>query len=318
MNVAIIGSVSSSEAVLQALHRGGVPVVGVLGLDPQAASAVSDFRDLRPAAQAIAAPFGYFRKLSEPHVEQFIRDCRPDLLWVVGLSQMAPRELISLAPGGAVGFHPTMLPRGRGRAPVAWTIILGEPAAVSLFYLTDRADAGDLIAQRPVLVRPDDYARDLIDRTNNVLGEVVMELAPAIRGGRLPRHPQHDGLATYYPKRTPDDGLIDWCHATESIYRLVRGVSHPYPGAFTFAEKRKLIVWRGRPASPREVAAAQHDPPGRVLAVGGEHGTLVRTIDGGFWLARLECADRQGPPTLRRGMMLGATRPSDAASAGAA
>lgn len=318
MNVAMIGSVSSSEAVLHALHRGGVPVVGVLGLDPQAANSVSDFRDLRPAAQAMAAPFGYFRKLSEPHVERFIHDCRPDLLWVIGLSQMAPRELIALAPGGGIGFHPTMLPRGRGRAPVAWTIILGEAAAVSLFYLTDRADAGDLIAQRPVPVRTDDYAQDLIDRTNTVLGEVVVELAPAIRAGRLPRFPQNEGLATYYPRRTPDDGLIDWCHPTCSIDRLVRGVSHPYPGAFTFADGRRLIVWRGRVALPSEVVATKSDPPGRVLAVDEVRGALVRTIDGGFWITDREWADGNGQASVRCGMVLDAEGPAKPGIAGAA
>lgn len=243
---ALIGSVSSSVAALKGMLRGGLPVAGVCGLHTRHAGRVSDFRDLAPLAEEARAPFLAFDKVTEPEVASFLKQCRPDWLFVVGLSQLVPAELRDLARLGAVGFHPTLLPEGRGRAPVAWTILLDRPAAANLFYLTDEADAGDLIAQRPVPVHPDDYAADLIERTNEVLEEMVADLAPAFAAGQVPRTPQDHSRATYYFRRRPEDGLIDWRQPAEDIYRLVRAVSRPYPGAFTFRSGRKVTVWRAR------------------------------------------------------------------------
>lgn len=285
MNVALIGSVSSSFCCLDALIRGGVEITGVLGLDESQAEDVADYRSLRPLAERTHLPFLSFVRIEEPSVEHFVRVHAPDLLWVIGLSQLVPDGLIRIARHGGVGFHPTMLPRGRGRAPVAWTILLGERAAVSLFCLSDQPDAGDIIAQREVPVLPDDYSEDLIERTNEALSSVVLTLAPLIRAGTLSRTPQDHGQATYYPKRNPVDGLIDWSQPTDSVYRLVRAAGRPYSGAFTFAGRRKVTVWRARPARADEIGAdGPKVEPGTVLQIEAARGVLVQTADGGLWL----------------------------------
>ena len=288
MNVALIGSVSSSWYALDALIRGGVEVTGVLGVDESRAERISDYRSLRQLAHLAGIPFHAFVKVSEPTVEDFLRAHVPDLLWVIGLSQMVPDRLIEIARAGGVGFHPTMLPEGRGRAPVAWTILLGARAAANLFFLTDEPDAGDIIVQREVPVLPDDYSEDLIERTNRVLADAILELAPRIRAGNLPRTPQDHRQATYYTKRTPADGRIDWSAATEQAYRLIRAAGRPYPGAFTLCQRRKLIVWRGRPADAAEAAGATG--PGCVLAVRKTDGVLVATGDGALWMTEIEVA----------------------------
>jgi methionyl-tRNA formyltransferase len=138
---------------------------------------------------------------------------------------------------------------------VAWTILLNRPAAANLFFLTDEPDAGDIIAQRPVPVLPDDYASDLIERTNAVLEEMVADLSPAFSAGQVPRHPQDHSRATYYPRRRPEDGRIDWTQPVEAVYRLVRAVSRPYPGAFTSYKGYKLVIWRARPVAAEPLPA---------------------------------------------------------------
>jgi methionyl-tRNA formyltransferase len=292
VNVALMGSVSSSFFCLEALIRGGVEITAVLGLDESQADLISDYHSLRPLAQHADLPFVSFIKVSERTVEDFLLARTPDLLWVVGLSQLVPDRLIRIARRGGVGFHPTMLPQGRGRAPVAWTILRGERAAVTLFYLTDRPDAGDIIAQREVAVMPDDYSEDLIARTNDVLATVVHELAPLIRKGSLPRTPQDHSKATYYPRRTPADGLIDWTLSTDAIYRLVRAAGRPYPGAFTYARGRKLFVWRARPAAQDELGPGATDTAcGTILLANTEWGILTRTADGGLWLTEATLED---------------------------
>lgn len=294
MNVALIGSVSSSWYALDSLIKGGVEITGVLGVDESQAAKISDYRSLSARAGGAGVAFCPFVKVSEPAVAAFLEAHQPDLLFVIGLSQLVPKPLIELAKSGAVGFHPTMLPEGRGRAPVAWTILSGARAAVNLFFLVDEADAGDIIVQREVPVLPNDYSEDLIHRTNLVLAEVIAELAPRIRSGDLPRRPQDHAKATYYAKRTAADGAIDWSATTDQVYRLIRAAGRPYPGAFARCDKHKLIVWRARPAKPGELEKIADRPrPGQILAVDEKEGILVGTADGGIWITEVESPKRQ-------------------------
>lgn len=305
MNVALMGSVSSSLTVLEALLRNQVTVTGVLGVDEAIADRICDYRSLEPTARAAGVPFCAFRKVTESAVASFLRHHRPDLLFVIGLSQLVPADLLAIARHGGVGFHPTPLPRGRGRAPVAWTILRGEPAAATLFFLADEPDAGDIIAQRPVPVRPDDYSENLIERTNEILADLIAELAPAIRTGTLPRRPQDHRMATTYAKRTAADGRIDWQKSTDAIHRLVRAAGRPYHGAFTAHAGRKLILWRAHPETADVSTDAE---PGTVLTVDPSAGLRVRTGDGVLIATDVRFEGADGPPlpgTLRSGDPLG-------------
>jgi methionyl-tRNA formyltransferase len=299
MNAALLGSVSSSAAALRGMLRGGLEVAGVLGLDRAYSAGVSDYVDLEPLAAKAGVPFVGFRKVIDPQVAGFLEKHRPDWLFVIGLSQLVPAELRGMAGQGAVGFHPTPLPEGRGRAPVAWTILKQRPAAVNLFFLTDEADAGDIIEQRPVEVRTDDYAADLIARTNVVLEQAVADLAPAFATGVVPRHPQDHSRATQYPRRRPEDGLITWSEPAEDIHRMVRAVSRPYPGAFTHAGGTKLMIWRADIVEGDEPRAA----PGEVVAI--RNGIpVVQTGRGRLALTEIEWPSGDRPP-LSIGTRLG-------------
>jgi len=289
VNVALMGSVSSSHAALTALIDAGVEITCVLGVDESQRDAICDYQSLRTVAAAANRPFHSFVRVSESAVESFLTSHRPNLLFVIGLSQLVPRNLISIASEGGVGFHPTMLPRGRGRAPVAWTILRNAQPAVSLFFLTDKPDAGNIIAQRPVPLLPDDYSEDLIRRTNRTLVDVLTELAPAIRSGCLTRRPQDESAATYYPKRSAEDGVIDWNAPTIDIYRLIRAAGRPYHGAFTHWQSQKLIVWRALPADDPSQRSGRI--PGRILDVDAARGVLVSTGDGCLWLTEVQLVE---------------------------
>ena len=302
MHVALIGSVSSSWYTLEALIRGGVEVTGVLGVDESRAEMISDYRSLRGLAASANLPFHSMVKVTEPGVADFLQRHRPDLLWVIGISQLVPQALVDLARYGGVGFHPTMLPQGRGRAPVAWTILLDQLAAATLFFLTDEADAGDIIMQREVPVLPDDYSVDLIERTNRVLARMVLELAPAIKAGKLPRTPQDHSQATYYEKRTPVDGLIDWSRPTDKVYKLIRAAGRPYPGAFSHAGGRKVTIWRAKPVGEQGTARAE---PGTVLAADANTGFVVATGDSAIRLTEVQAeGDTDARSLLAAGVVL--------------
>lgn len=289
MNVALMGSVSSSQRALEALIDGGVEVTGVLGVDESRQAQISDYRSLGPLARNAGIPFHSFVKVSEDGVREFLDAHKPDLLWVIGLSQLVSRDVIELASHGGIGFHPTMLPEGRGRAPIAWTILRKARAGVSLFHLSDEVDAGDVVAQREVPVRPDDYAEDLARRVVDVLYDVVLELAPAIKSGNLPRWPQDHSRATYYERRTPADGLIEWSRSTDAVYRLIRAAGRPYPGAFTGWNGRRIIVWRGAPVQAEAMAASlAASKPGEIIGRTVDDEPIVRTGDAAIRLTQIE------------------------------
>ena len=175
---------------------------------------------------------------------------------------------------------------------------------MNLFYLADEPDAGDIIVQREVPVLPDDYSQDLIQRTNEVLHEVILELAPAIKSGTLTRTPQDHAQATYYPKRTPADGLIDWSKSTDDVYRLIRAAGRPYPGAFSFLPDTKVTIWRARPEDPTQVPPDLHnEAAGTILAVrecglsvDATDQPLVKTGDGAIRLTESEPEDATVSP----------------------
>jgi methionyl-tRNA formyltransferase len=273
------------------LIENDVDVACVLGLDAKRADRIADFADLRPLAEPAGIPFLPFTKVADSSLPEFLRRHRPDMLWVIGLSQLVPNELISIATHGGVGFHPTMLPRGRGRAPVAWTILLGARAAANLFFLTDQADAGDIIIQREVPGRPNDHARELIDRTNDVLRDAIAELAPDLRRGHVPRTPQDHARATYYGRRTPADGLVCWDQPAERVHRLIRAASRPYPGAFSYTPVGKVILWRVAQATEladdRKPAGAAD--PGQIVEINADNDLTVRAADGWVRITEWEC-----------------------------
>src|SRR5436190_11524534 len=117
--IVLAGSVSFSRVTLEGLVHHGANLAGVLGLDPSASEGVSDYARLDDIAEAAGAPYYAFTKINAPDVAETVKSWAPDVLFVVGLSQLIRDEIMSMPRFGSIGFHPTPLPRGRGRAPIA-------------------------------------------------------------------------------------------------------------------------------------------------------------------------------------------------------
>ncbi|NOX59363.1 MAG: hypothetical protein GXP29_10970, partial [Planctomycetes bacterium] len=118
------------------------------------------------------------------------------------------------------------------------------------------------------------------------LEAMVLELAPAIRSGTLPRTPQDHSLATWYAKRGPEDGRIDWTQPADNIHRLIRAASRPYPGAFSSDRGQRIIVWRGEIHD----ADDHRGTVGQVQRIDPKRGVLVQCGSGLLWLTEV-CDD---------------------------
>lgn len=181
-------------------------------------------------------------KIKEYHSK--IESFKPDLIVVIGWYYMIPASIRKLAPLGAVGIHASLLPKYRGGAPLVWAIINGEKeSGISLFYLDDGVDTGDVIAQAKLLIEDNDKIGTVIEKIIPLSLQMLEEYIPMIGSGTAPRIKQAEDEATIYPQRSPEDGVIDWEQSPEQIRNFIRAQSKPYPGAFTIINKKKVTLW---------------------------------------------------------------------------
>lgn len=176
--------------------------------------------------------------------------------------ELLKEPLLELPKRGAINLHGSLLPKYRGRVPINWAIINGETeTGVTLHYMTERADAGDIIDQERVAILPDDNARMVFDKAVAAARVMLARTLPKIADGTAGRTPQNEAEATTFGGRKPADGEIDWNKSATEINNLVRAVSRPYPGAFSFIGDRKFLIWRSE-VVPAERTAV----PGTVLS----------------------------------------------------
>ncbi len=247
------------------------------------------FRSLAALAGSRGIAVVYSDGLDADRLEVFVSRLSPDLILSFYYRHMLPMRVLRVAPRGALNLHGSLLPRLRGRAPVNWALVEGEErTGVTLHHMVKEPDAGDIVAQRGWDIGPRDTAKTLFDRAVVEARLLLREVWPSIRAGTAPRVPQDHSKATYRGRRTPEDGRIDWNQPTWRIDGLVRAVTDPFPGAFTFVGGRKLMVWEGGPVVGRGT-------PGRLI---GDR--VVATGDGAWRIHRCNFADAPAEsPALR-------------------
>lgn len=236
----------------------------------------------RAADRGVAVHFA--EDVGPPALGRLVAGYAPDFLFSFYFRQLLPAAVLELAPRGALNLHGSLLPKLRGRAPVNWALVHGEErTGVSLHYMVDKPDAGDLVDQEAVDVEPEDTAFSLYGKLETAAARLLDRALPALRDGTARAVPMDLSAGSYFGGRRPQDGLIAWDADARSIYNLVRAVTHPYPGAFTYLDGRKLAVWWALPCpgdgEPGTVLSA--DAEGVVVAAGrGALRLIVIQLDG--------------------------------------
>ena len=286
--IVFVGTVAEGRRCLEALLAHGERFAGIVTLDPALATTTSGWVGFDDLAAAHAVPLLAVRDLNTPENVAGVARLRPDLILVVGWTRLLGPELLRLPPLGAVGFHASLLPRYRGRAPVNWALINGErETGNTMFFLDEGVDTGDVIDQRRIPVLDEDDCATLYRKVADSAVDMLLRHLPALKAGTAPRAAQDHRQATVMPRRRPEDGLIDWTHDARSLFNWVRALTHPYPGAFTFHGDRRLFVWRAR-----EVPVDGSTPAaGRLLATGGQ-----AHVGTGHGLLRLDRVQWEGEP----------------------
>lgn len=272
-----------SRYALKALVDRNAEVVGVFTIDESLQKGVSDFATFDDLVEGKKIPIYRFNNLHTSDAIQKLKELKPDLLYVIGWSWLLRKEILELPTRGVIGFHPTLLPEGRGRAPIPWTILKGlRKSGVTLFYLTEKADAGDIIQQIVFNIDPKVTATMLYQKVCEQTYEIVSKTFPLLSSGKEKRIKQDETKATYWTKRRPEDGRICWENTSDCIDALVRAVTHPYPGAFSYCHGEKVFIWEASPVLSRVGGT-----PGEVVDFKGEK-ALIQTADGALLLHSIQ------------------------------
>jgi len=281
--IVCVGANEESLISLRGLIDHQASVVGLVTLDPSRRDDLSDYVDLAPVAAEHGLACVRTVDINDAATIHALRALEPDFVFTLGWSQLMSDEVLAIPSGYVVGSHPSLLPAGRGRAPVPWTIILGERrGAVSLFRMVRGADAGPLLIQRPFDVPAGIDAGALYRLVSETMRDAYRDLYSALASGQVTETPQSEADATYRAGRVPADGHVDFGRPREEIDRLVRAVSRPFPGAYAYLRAEPVHIWR----SDLSDVPAYVGTPGQVLAKRAGR-LLVQAGDGPLWLSDL-------------------------------
>jgi len=192
-----------------------------------------------------------------------IAELKPDVIFSFYYRNLLGEAILNSARIGAFNLHGSLLPAYRGRAPLNWVLVNGETqTGVTLHRMISRADAGAIIAQQAVEIADADDALSLHRKLTESAKHLLEGALPTLKSGTFSETAQDESKASYVGRRTPEDGRLEWEKPAQTLHNLVRAVSDPWPGAFSFVGTHKFIVWKSRVRS--DVAPAR---AGTVISV---------------------------------------------------
>ncbi len=282
MRIALFGQAAFGKDVLAALQAAGEDIVGVSTPRPGA----------RPDPLAIAAneaglPLIATPDLRRPGPFEAYRAWRAELLVFAFVTDIVRTNVLDAAPRGAIQYHPSLLPRHRGRSAIAWPVIAGEPSTgVTIFWVDEGIDTGPILSQCEVPIGPQDSVASLYFNHLYPLGITMLtEAVTMIREGRAPRLNQDHAAASYEPPIGPEHGDIDWTRPGRAVFNHIRGCD-PTPGAAARRRDGDRAVLRLFNAS--YIDAAPGVRPGTVTAALEDGTVQVATIGGLLTVGRVQ------------------------------
>jgi len=246
MKVVFIGGVEIGMTVLKSVYESGHCVDTVITLSFEVASKTSGFVDFGPLANRYNSNLIRTKDINQPEYIEKLKKINPDVIIVCGWQRLICKEILDIPRLGTIGFHSSLLPKYRGRAPVNWAIIMGErKTGITMFYLTPEADTGEIIVQKSFPILFNDDCNTIYKKTAEAGAELMKEYLPKIERCTVKTIHNESRSYPHYPKRIPEDGLIDFNRSALDIYNFVRAITKPYPGAFYYDKNgKKIIVWK--------------------------------------------------------------------------
>ena len=299
MRIVFMGSADVSAAVLRALT--GAPDLQVAGVVTQPDRPSGRQRRLTPCickreALLHALPVITPVKLNTPEVHEQLITWAPEVIVVVAYGQFLGSRILSLPPLGCINVHLSLLPQLRGAAPVQRAIAEGlTETGVTIMQMDKGMDSGDILMQQREPIFFDDTAGSLHERLTMLGSALILRALPLLAFGAIIPQKQDASQATYAPKLSKEEGLIDWSETAEDLALRIRAFN-PWPSCYTFIpsgrngqsepERLKVLLADAEPAPPD----APDYAPGTVADL-DDRGPAIAT--GAGWL-RLRQVQRAG------------------------
>lgn len=291
--IVFVGAVTEARPALTALLTSPLAKVGLV-VTPDPGFRWSGAVDLGPLAASAGVPVRRTNDVNHPDTVAAIRAVDPALLVVCGWTRLLHEEVLGVPRHGCVGFHASLLPRHRGRAPVNWAILQGDSfTGNTMMLLSPGVDTGDIVDQRRIEIAPEDTCATIYDRVAEAGADMLLTQLPALLAGTAPRRRQDPEAGDLLPRRTPEMGVIDWDQPPRQVHDWVRALTAPYPGAFTTDARGPVMVWRTRPPDEdRTALPAGGTPPGTIVHI-GDGGVQVATRGGSILVTQLSAPGQQ-------------------------
>lgn len=288
-------------AVFCATRRGLLFLQKIISLAPEADLVVFSFKEesweppffdqIQALTLAHGGRFIEAKQVGASNLDGFWNSMTFDLMFVVSWRYLIPPGVYEKAQIGTFVFHDSLLPKYRGFSPTVWAIINGEEyTGVTIFKIAAGVDTGDIVDQQTVSIGPDETIAEVIERVTETYLSLLERNWDNLCAGSVQLSPQDHTQTTYTCKRLPEDNQIDWGKSSKDIFNLIRAVTKPYPGAFTYLSGQKLYIWSAQLIQNESRYIGRI--PGRVIEVLPDIGSIVLTGSGALLVKDVQLEDK--------------------------
>ncbi|MDH6426837.1 methionyl-tRNA formyltransferase [Paenibacillus odorifer] len=291
MKIVFMGTPAFAVPSLQMLVDEGYEVVAVITQPdrPQGRKKILAPSPVKEAALALGLPVLQPERMRRPEAVAELAAYEPDLIVTAAYGQILPKAVLDLPRNGCVNVHGSLLPKYRGGAPIQRSIINGEKVTgVTLMYMAEGLDTGDMISRVEVAIEAEDTSGILFEKLSLAGRDLLKSEMPRLVSGKVQAVQQDDSEATYAPNLNREDERLDWNATSHDNYNRIRGLV-PFSGAFTLWNGETFKAWASK--LPEEQKASD-SAPGTVLSV-TEQGVEVKTGDGSLLLTTVQPAGKK-------------------------
>ena len=286
MRILVLANQNWGKLCIEELIRNGEKVIGII--TDESPLEINWYASMWEVGQKHNLPVRHSKNIKE-EVDQVLA-FNPDLIVSIGFRQILSAAIIRAASQGCINLHGSLLPKYRGHAPLNWAIIKGEPeTGVTLHYINEGVDTGDIILQEAVSITEQDTAITVYEKTLPLYPKLLLEAVTLIKNNQVQRKPQHPHEGFYCCRRYPKDSQIEWKEqSAREVYNFVRALTGPYPTAFTFLGEKKVFITQTSLPEKK-----YYGPAGRVGYKLGEK-VIVICKDQGIQVERIKL-EENGP-----------------------
>ncbi|MGB9596837.1 MAG: methionyl-tRNA formyltransferase [Candidatus Poribacteria bacterium] len=301
MRVVFMGTDKFAVPSLEAVIKSGVDLITVVTQpdQPKGRGLKLSFSPVKECALSYNIPVCQPEKVRDKNfVEKVRNEFQPNLIIVVAFGQILPKSILDIPNFGCINIHPSLLPKYRGASPIQRAIMNGESeTGVTLMFMDEGEDTGDIIFQERVPIGITETSESLSEKLAKIAGQMLLKIlknedGSTVESLNLPRYPQDHSQATYAPKLSKEDGLIDWNKSAFEIHNIIRGTI-PWPGAYTefnsTSGKKMLKIWDSNLSDlPQNIDAV----PGTIIGLTKESGIVIATGNGSLIANTVQPADK--------------------------